>query len=497
MLKEKLAVLELALAGQDAATFPVQDALRHLMDINFALDEVLIVAITDVRGNITFANAKFCHISQYSLSELLGQNHRIVNSGQHSQTFFRDMWRTIANRQIWRGEIKNRAKDGTFYWMDTTIVPSLDAHGRPYQYVSFRHDITARKLEEERFERLIFTMPDLVIFKSDTGRWLKANEATVARFGLYAVDTAGLCDQEIAQRAERDGPLLVRLGATDDAAWEQDGAEHRELEYQSEQGQRIYYDVTKVPVFHADGTRSGLITICKDITEQKRADEFLRRADRITAVGQMASGLAHEIRNPLAAIKWSLQVLKAEHGVVGVQVDAMLSELDRVDGIVGDLLVLAKPHERQFQSIDLASLLQTVVTLMANQARRYAVRLVLTAAPDIPSLRCEPNQLKQVCVNLIKNAIEAMPQGGEVRIEAELAAQGMVLIRFTDGGQGIPDDLLARLGEPFFTTKENGTGLGLMVCHKIISDHQGRLNIRSTPGKGTVMEVVLPRSGPS
>lgn len=173
----------------------------------------------------------------------------------------------------------------------------------------------------------------------------------------------------------------------------------------------------------------------------------------------------------------------------------MLSELDRINLIVSEFLILAKPQAVHFQQKDVRGIMREVLSFLDTQAHLHGVQFRLDFAEEPALVHCEENQLKQVFINLLKNAIEAMPKGGVVRIEMRPEPNEQVKITIEDEGEGIPPELMPHLGEPFITNKETGTGLGLMVSQRIIQGHQGTLEVESEVGQGTKVVIVLPAAG--
>jgi len=265
---------------------------------------------------------------------------------------------------------------------------------------------------------------------------------------------------------------------------------HLELRLIHKEGYTVEVDVTNIPII-ADLQIVGIYGVAKDVTDRKKSEELLRNSDRLAVMGQLAAGLAHEIRNPLTALKGFIQLLQSSPKENKSYYPIMLTELDRINLILNEFLLLSKPRPTLFGDTDIRVVIRHVVTLLDTQAILSKVRIVIVEKEDLPVIRCDENQMKQVFVNVLKNAIEAMPDGGEVTVTTLLSEQGVV-VRVQDEGDGISDELISRIGQPFFTTKDKGTGLGLMVCNNIMENHGGRLTIRSVPGKGTTVEVELP-----
>jgi two-component system, sporulation sensor kinase E len=245
-------------------------------------------------------------------------------------------------------------------------------------------------------------------------------------------------------------------------------------------------------------TKLGIIegqnlTVIIDVTEKAKMQEQLRKSDRLNIVGELAAGIAHEIRNPMTALKGFIQLLKpsikAENSMY---YDVITSELARIDSIINEFLILAKPQEIRFQEKDVRQIMKETVDLLSAQAVLYNVQFHTDYEANLPFVYCEPNQLKKVFINLIKNAIEVMPNGGQITITINKIEEHNVQICIQDEGIGIPKDKIIKLGEPFYTTKEKGTGLGLMVSYRIIEEHNGEIQVESEEGKGTIFKLMLP-----
>lgn len=224
----------------------------------------------------------------------------------------------------------------------------------------------------------------------------------------------------------------------------------------------------------------------------KIVHEELRQKEKLVLIGQMATAIGHEIRNPLAALRGFTQLQQENHPENNEYYPIMIQEIDRLNLIVNDLMILGKPKSVEFKRSNLKEILAYVLSVTEQQATTQGVLIESTFKDSFTQIDCEENQIKQVFMNLLKNAIESMPEGGTVKLASQAINSKQILITITDEGNGIPEEELFKLGEPFYTTKKDGTGLGLMVSHQIIKDHNGTILFESNQGKGTSVKIVLP-----
>lgn len=267
---------------------------------------------------------------------------------------------------------------------------------------------------------------------------------------------------------------------------------HYEITFLRKDGQPVEFSVLNFPIFVGKQI-AGVYMIGQDISDRKRAEEMIIRSEKLSAVGQMAAGVAHEIRNPLTSLKGFVQLMQTKVNGFDEYFNIMKEELDRINFIVSEFLVIAKPQSVRFQPKNALTILKNTIMLLNSQAMIKKVNIITHADPDLPDIKCDENQIKQVFINILNNSIEAMSEGGTISIRLETSEDGRCLIMsFSDQGCGIPEDRIPKLGEPFYTTKEKGTGLGLMVTFKIIENHGGESKIYSQLGKGTTVEISMP-----
>jgi two-component system sporulation sensor kinase A len=382
--------------------------------------------------------------------------------------------------------------DGEVIYVDSTVVPIVFQGVRSVQLLC--RDITDRKkaeseleAKEREFSRVLQLSPEPIIlhqagiltFINDRGIQLLRGKGAQDFVGYPVIDF--FCSSCLPLILER----MEKVVQTDDYM------DFAEMKIKCLDGETVDVEVSSI-CMHRDIKHPIVQVVIRDLTERKKTEEMIRRSDKLSVAGELAAGVAHEIRNPLTALKGFMQLLREKNTDY---VDIMIGEIDRINYIVNEFIGMAKPQAMNFVVCDLRNLIEQVLVFMQPQAILYNVQMNLTLLPPLFSIECEPNQIKQVFMNVLKNAIEAMPNGGLVEIEVYMKDKDTIATRISDQGVGIPEDRMERIGEPFFSLKESGTGLGLMICHRIIQAHKGKIAIRSVVNVGTTMEIELPVIG--
>jgi two-component system cell cycle sensor histidine kinase/response regulator CckA len=489
---------------QTASPGDSETILKELTDLKRAIDEAAIVAITDQRGRITYINDKFCEISKYAREELLGQDHRIINSAFHPKEFIKDLWKTISNGQVWRGEIRNRAKDGSIYWVDTTIIPFLDADRKPFQYVAIRNEITERKLGEERIRQqasLLDKTQDAILVCDLNHDILYWNRGAERVYGWPAEEALGRNIIDLIGNGEHIAAASQALENSDE--WKAETTQKRRS------GETINIESRWTLVRDEKDVPDYYLIVNTDITEQKRTQEQLFRAQRMESIGTLAGGIAHDLNNILSPIMMSVDMLRLNENPPETArwLDMIKENAERGTELVKQVLTFARGMAGERITVQLKHIVKDLVAVLSETLPR-SITLKYDIAPDLGTILADPTQVHQVLMNVCINARDAMPMGGTLRIRAanvvvdenyarmniDSEPGNFVRLVVSDTGTGMTVDVLKRIFDPFFTTKEvgKGTGLGLATTMTIVKSHGGFINVYSEPSKGTRFSIYFP-----
>ncbi|AOZ92604.1 ATP-binding protein [Paenibacillus crassostreae] len=255
-----------------------------------------------------------------------------------------------------------------------------------------------------------------------------------------------------------------------------------------EQSSYRYYMLDVVPFYDCSQKLIQVVGSMHDITEMKKTDEILRNKEKLIFAGEVAVSIAHEIRNPLTTVKGLLQISGKNSKLL--HYDLIMSELERMNLIISDFLILGKPQVVQFKNDYCNTILQEVLSIFGIQAGMKDVVITCEVIEEV-EIKCDRNQIKQVFLNILSNGQEALPCGGEITITLDVT-KSYQRIRFSDNGEGMTEEVMRKAGEPFHTTKPNGNGLGIMIVKKILTSHNGYMEITSDIGVGTTVDIYLP-----
>jgi len=500
---------------------------RISQNVFYALDQYVIIGITDEKEDIIYVNKKSCEISKYSREELLGQNHRILKSGYHSPTFYNQMWETITSGRSWTGEIKNKAKDGTFYWVKTLIAPILDQEGVITEYVSLGVDITPEKqleeslrktseiqsVAEQKYRHIFQDSPNLLRVIDMKGIIRDCNRSYAKKLGYAKTEVIG---KSIFDHVSEES-----VDALHDSflAWKNDKRVFdREIWFKRKDGSTFPTQLSATSMYGPKGEIIGSNSIIIDMTEIYNAQKEIEAKQKIIKQQlidlkkidiqkeEFISMITHELKTPLTPIRGYCEMLEDED--FGTLTKDQLNYIKKIDSsatllqrLIGEVLDVQKLEmEKMKFDIDefrVDSFLLDVFGDNLSTANKKRIKLINSTKNKI-TVKSDRGRLSQVFNNLINNAMSFVPQGTG-RIEIGVKKDGNDVICYViDNGHGIPKEKQKDIFKKFYQADTSllrqhmGTGLGLAICKGIIDGLGGKIWFESEPRKGTTFYFSIP-----
>ncbi|MBF0379727.1 MAG: PAS domain S-box protein [Magnetococcales bacterium] len=493
-----------------------QQAEGELLKLTQAVEQSpATVMITDLEGNIEYVNPKFSQVTGYSRAEVIRKKPSILKSGKANSVTYEKMWYEISSGREWRGEFHNRRKDGSLFWESASISPIRNKYGKITHYVAVKEDITefkaaqdSLKNSEMRLRTILDSVGEGIVGVKESGEIESCNPAMVRIFGYTADELIGENVRILTpepHRTAHDNYIKKFLATTKPG----DSLKREGLACKKD-GSLLPIELGIIQIQTNSDIR--FIATVHDISERKKAEKDIALSritqahhEKMASLGTLAAGILHEINNPTAAISGLLEAIQDNLGEENEDTLSYLKMMDeqisRISNITRDVSDLAAPQLEEIQLVDINSLAEKTSNLMRFDKRLQTIELSLDLDRTLPAISASASQLRQVLINLIINAADAMEENGDrpPKVSIKTSKTGddvnaFLKISVTDNGIGMESDVMDKVMDPFFTTKPagKGTGLGLSLCYSIIDKHDGTIEIESTSGKGSTVDIVLP-----
>ena len=488
--------------------------MEKITDYKYALDESSIVAITDQKGIIKYVNDNFCKISKYSAEELIGKDHRIINSGYHPKEFIKELWTTIANGKVWKGELKNKAKDGTVYWVDTTIVPFLDMDNKPYQYVAIRSDITDRKKGEEELKKTLKEISDykyaldesaIMAITDQKGIITHVND-NFCKISKYSTTELIGQDHGIINSGFHPKEFIKELWTTiaSGKVWK------GELRNKAKDGTVYWVDTTIVPFLNSTGKPYQYVAIRTDITERKKVEDQIKKSNekaieyakilelKNVQLVDFCNIVSHNLRAPLISISMLVDYIEqssneAEQMEVVAKIKPVVNHLMEVFSELVESIQIKQDIEIESDKVILKDCVEKILIGFEAQIKEYGADIQLNF--DKTDVIYFPQKyIDSIITNLISNALKYKSPNRKpiITIKTKKEVNNSILLSVTDNGLGI--DLVLHKDQIFkirktFHKHPDAKGFGLFMIKTQVEAKDGKIWVESEPDKGTTFFI--------
>lgn len=481
--------------------------IKEISDYKYALDESSILAITDQKGIIHHVNDNFCRISKYSREELLGKDHRIINSGYHPKSYIKSLWTTIARGKIWKGELKNRAKDGSAYWVDTTIVPFLNEDGKPYQYVAIRSDITERKRGEEELLKKIKEISDykyaldessIVAITNQKGIITHVND-NFCKISKYSREELIGKDHRIINSSHHPKEFIKDLWTTiaNGKVWK------GELKNKAKDGSAYWVDTTIVPFLNERGKPYQYVAIRSDISERKRGEERIAKIlldieQQNTQLVDFCNIVSHNLRSPLINISMLIEFLETcddeeERTKILSKLKPVVNHLNTIFDELVESLQIKQDSEIDLTPVDLKKTLDTILMVFETQINQCNANVKVDL--EETTVTYSQKYADSILTNLVSNALKYKSPDRLLTLDVKTYYddKGLVL-SVADNGLGI--DLNRHKNSMFkirkvFHVHPDSRGFGLFITKTQVDAMGGEIWVDSLPDVGSTFYIRL------